>query len=235
MFQASSKRPGAPPSDLSEAADVGAHAGICRRARGLVEGLVNSRSWPTLLVNGSARVLSLNDAARTLLVKRADWIIGPNGEFRHRDAATSALLHARIRTLGDALVSTVTRVANFVEGSDGEQTLVTMTRIESPAGFAVSCCSFGESGDNVVLVALNDGHRQQVQQGSQLLFEAFAFTPAEARVAFALLDGMSLQAFSDEAGVRISTVRWHVRNALAKTNCANQRDLVRLLIALIDS
>ena len=87
----------------------------------------------------------------------------------------------------------------------------------------------------VVLLSLNHGQVRQLQQGCRLLSDTFALTPAEARVAMALLDGMTLQSYSQQARVRISTVRWHLRNALAKTGCANQRDLVRLTIALIDA
>lgn len=205
---------------------------LCQRAWGLVEALVNSRTWPTLLVDANARILAANNAARVLLGKRLHWLVGPFGDIRHRDGATNADLQARIKLLGDDMAPKATRIALFVDDGDAQQTLVTLTRMENAASACSLSCS---NGGNVVLITLNDGHRRQVQQGCQLLYDAFALTPAEARVAFALLDGISLQAYSDEAGIRISTVRWHMRNALAKTNCANQRDLVRLLISLIDS
>lgn len=235
MLKTTSKELGQPLGENGDCRGLGSTQEVCQRGWGLVSGFVNSRIWPTILVDGSARVLTANPAARALLEARSDWLVSLNGELKHRNGAATAEMHARIRSLGDDLAPTATRLATFVEGSDGQQTLVTMVRIQSPAGASGRCRTPGESSESVVLVTLNDGHRRQVEQGCQLLFEAFAFTPAEARVAFALLDGMSLQAFSDEAGVRISTVRWHVRNALAKTNCANQRDLVRLLISLIDS
>jgi DNA-binding CsgD family transcriptional regulator len=206
----------------------------CEGARAVVGALLNVRAWPTLLVDAAARVMAANDAAMALVDGHADWIAGSVEGFRHRDAATTTELHARIRALAESRSPAMPRTAYFVEQSNGQQTLVTMARVQlAGSDDAEDTLCLGRS--IAVLVTLHQGGRRQLEQSCQLLADSFALTPAEARLAFALLDGSSLHTYAEQTGVRISTVRWHLRNALAKTNCGNQRDLVRLLTALIDS
>ncbi len=214
-----------------QTADITVDPQPCEGCRGLVDGLVAARSWPTLLVDHRAHVVSANMAARTLLEARKDWLIGACGAVRHRDEATTSEMMDRIRALTGLRRTGAARMVQVLHRPDGQQTVLSLKRIETSGAHCgkSSCCV--ERG---VLVTVNDGRWRQADEGLRLLREAFHFTPAEARVAFALLDGLSLQGFSDQAGVQISTVRWHLRNALAKTSCANQRDLVRLLISMFD-
>lgn len=197
----------------------------------IVEGLVDTRTWPTLLLDGASRILASNAAATALLDTKGDWFMGPADDLRNRAPATTAEMQTCVRTLIENPDPVYKRIAYFAEQEDGGQTLVTMTRIDDRTALQDKQRS---SGAYAVLVTIHEGCRREIEQSTKLLYDVFALTPAEARVAFALLDGMSLQAFSANAGVRISTVRWHLRNALAKTNCGNQRDLVRLLMSLVD-
>lgn len=192
--------------------------------------MVKARTWPTLLVESSYKILSLNTAAQELLALKEDWSEGPDNELRHRDNAVTAELQSHIRLLVSDETPSGLRDAYFIDQKDDQQILVALTRIEN----CLKPCGALCDGGHAVLVTLHDSHHRETEQSTKLLCEVFSLTPAEVRVAFALLDGMSLQAFSKSAGVKISTVRWHLSNALAKTNCSNQRDLVRLLVSLID-
>lgn len=205
--------------------------GVKVDAWSIVEGLIDARTWPTILVDCAARVLAANPAAISLLEADGDWQVGRNDDLRNSTPATTAEIQACIRSLIENPEPDVKRIARFAVQDDGQQTLIMMTRVEprpDAHGGSRTCTA------HAVLLTIYESNQRETEQSTKTLYDLFALTPAEARVAFALLDGMSLQAFSNSAGVRLSTVRWHLRNALAKTNCANQRDLVRLLMALVD-
>lgn len=57
----------------------------------------------------------------------------------------------------------------------------------------------------------------------------FGFTPAEARVAVALAAGESRGDMAQRFGVQLNTVHAHLKQALAKTGCRRQTQLVALV------
>ncbi|WP_042428318.1 helix-turn-helix transcriptional regulator [Comamonas granuli] len=61
---------------------------------------------------------------------------------------------------------------------------------------------------------------------------ALGLTETEARLALVLASGKSLKHFAQEQGCSWHTARTHVKNALAKTGCRRQTDLVLLVRAL---
>jgi len=64
------------------------------------------------------------------------------------------------------------------------------------------------------------------------LIETFGFTPAEARLARALAAGQSVEGYSQQHALKISTVRTHLRALLAKTGAVKQAGLLQLLATL---
>jgi DNA-binding CsgD family transcriptional regulator len=70
---------------------------------------------------------------------------------------------------------------------------------------------------------------QQHGPKPELLQALFDLTPAEARVAGMLVDGMSLETISETHGVTRNTVRTQLKSVFAKTGVDRQVDLVRLL------
>lgn len=65
---------------------------------------------------------------------------------------------------------------------------------------------------------------------SQLLQAAFALTPAECRVALALLDGFVVKEIAQKHKVTVDTIRKQVHSIYAKTATNKQSELVRLLL-----
>ncbi|HKE25391.1 MAG TPA: helix-turn-helix transcriptional regulator [Bryobacteraceae bacterium] len=57
-----------------------------------------------------------------------------------------------------------------------------------------------------------------------------SLTPAETRLAIALFQGQSVEAYAKEAGVSINTARWYVKRIYAKTGVRRQTELIRLLL-----
>jgi len=60
---------------------------------------------------------------------------------------------------------------------------------------------------------------------------AFQLTPAEASLATALVQGVTLREYSERANVKISTVRWHMKNIYERTETRSQSELVCLILS----
>jgi len=58
----------------------------------------------------------------------------------------------------------------------------------------------------------------------------FSLTPTESRVASALFKGMTVKDYAFTAGIKVSTVRFHLKQIYSKTGAHRQPDLVRILL-----
>ncbi len=65
------------------------------------------------------------------------------------------------------------------------------------------------------------------------LKDLFGLTPAEAGLAAELLDGASLEDIADSKGVRLPTVRTHLRGVFRKTETNRQGELIALLARVL--
>ena len=66
----------------------------------------------------------------------------------------------------------------------------------------------------------------------QRLAEFFALTPAEIRVALALLNGATPRAAARDLDVSINTVRSQMASAFSKTGTSGQVELSKLMVGL---
>ena len=60
----------------------------------------------------------------------------------------------------------------------------------------------------------------------------YGLTPAEARVADTLLDGLEIRDAAERLGITLETCRFHVKRVLAKTRTRRQTELIRLMLSL---
>lgn len=58
-------------------------------------------------------------------------------------------------------------------------------------------------------------------------------SPMEADAALALAEGRSVEQHARVRGVSVETVRWHLKNAYQRTECAGQAELLRLVLSLV--
>ena len=58
----------------------------------------------------------------------------------------------------------------------------------------------------------------------------FDFTPAEAKIAIALLEGGDLRSIAAAHHISVETVRTQLKSIFAKTNTSRQADLIALLM-----
>lgn len=82
------------------------------------------------------------------------------------------------------------------------------------------------------LLLLIDVPQRQRRPAAPQLMQMFGFTQAEARLAQALVQGQSADAYAQCARVSMPTVRTQIRALLDKTGTARQQDMIRLLATL---
>ncbi len=85
-----------------------------------------------------------------------------------------------------------------------------------------------------ILIAIHDPE-QRTAATVDLVRDLLQLSTGAAKVVKALLDGIDLKDYADEANISINTVKFHLKAAFAKTGARSQADLVRkALLALKD-
>jgi len=82
----------------------------------------------------------------------------------------------------------------------------------------------------VVMIASGTTPRR-VATAAQLM-EFFRLTAAEARLVRALCRDEDVQSYADDEGLKVTTVRSHLKAAMEKTGARTQRDLVRMVTSI---
>jgi len=72
---------------------------------------------------------------------------------------------------------------------------------------------------------------KRVATATQLM-EFFKLTAAEARLVRALCRGEDVQTYAVDEGLKVTTVRSHLKAAMEKTGAPTQRELVRMVMAI---
>ena len=57
----------------------------------------------------------------------------------------------------------------------------------------------------------------------------FGLTPAESRLAEALVSGRTIAGYAEQQGITQNTARWLLKQLREKTECRRQSDMVRLM------
>ncbi|MBU2582413.1 MAG: helix-turn-helix transcriptional regulator [Alphaproteobacteria bacterium] len=65
---------------------------------------------------------------------------------------------------------------------------------------------------------------------AQHLRDLLGLTPVESEIAATLVSGSTPAYYASRMGVKISTVRWHVRNIFRRTDCKSQTEFVALVL-----
>lgn len=192
---------------------------------GLAEALDAIRA-AVVLVDRRLRVHSMNAAARTMVevndgLSSIDGILriaapGPRGRLHHlvnRSEATPRL--DRGGQLDDCVA--------VPRPSGRPPYLLVVTPLTSRVGL--------DLGKAAVAALFITDPAASLHPPELRLQQLFGFTPAEARIAAALSNGLAPDGIAAALGLRINTVRWHIKRLLGKTGASTQAQLVRLLLA----
>ena len=190
------------------------------RARS-AEAMLNASSTASILLDGAARVIHMNDAAQQMvdasdgLFVRVD-VIAPTDSSRRAEfsALVNACTSGELGHTGGALALGRSKQARPI------QVLVTPVRLIDKHRASVR-----------VLILATDPERT-VHFPDAILRQTYGLTPAETEIANALLTGFSLEEIAQLRKVSIATVRSQMKGLMGKTDTQRQGDLIRLLSTL---
>lgn len=177
---------------------------------------IDALALPMLIVNAKGVILHLNAGATLLLNNRDSGLTGKMGGLYATDLACKPKLTA---LLAQATAAPATGGAMFLSGDEPRQVFVTPLPAASPL--------VRDWQTPLALVLVTGAEKNQ--SALQLLGSLYDLSPAELRIASALLTGKSLEEYCQASGVTINTVRSQLKILFSKTSTRKQAELVALL------
>jgi DNA-binding CsgD family transcriptional regulator len=171
-----------------------------------------------IISDDGGRVLEMNRAARMML-RREDGLAVQRGYLCARRAFETAkmtrLISAAAATGGRGL-----RAGRMPVGrGDGRPAyILTVTPLHSDLGAADRLLA-------MIIIIDPESHSPPESE----LVELFGLSPAEARLAAALMTGKALAEIAGEFGLQVATLRTQLRSILKKAGARRQSDLIRIL------
>jgi len=171
-----------------------------------------------IVTDGNGRVIEINRAAERIL-QRDDGLTVRNGKVAALHILDSARLEALIAA-ATAEQKTGAAIGRMrIRRHDGHPPYM-LTVAPLSADLAVY-----ERPLAMIVLADPDEHTPSERE----LAEFFGLSPAESRLAVALLAGKRLGEIASDFGVQITTLRTQLSSILQKTGVTRQVDLIRLL------
>ena len=184
----------------------------------LVEALVDQRQVGLIALDRSGAIIVSNDRGREILSQEGGLreLGGKLRALRPKDA------EALERILEPALGGEAASAA-------GGFAVVGAWPHERPLTVYANQANTGHLGVAAIVVVLDPW--RQVRLKPEQVAKSLGLTPAESRVAVSLAEGMTIQEIAHATNRKRDSVRWLVQQALARTWCSRQADLVRLVLA----
>ncbi|MGZ9033510.1 MAG: helix-turn-helix transcriptional regulator [Rhodospirillales bacterium] len=177
-----------------------------------------------LVLDAGAGVIFLNALARDILADR-DGLIIRDGRLEATDLGAARVLRAALaRASGQGLVIPMNEGSMSIIGRPSGRPGYRLEARPLPlsSGFRQ------ETTAALVFVLIHDPVRM-ARTAERRLRRQYGLTPAETALALAVASGAALRDYADERGVTVGTVRFQMKQVLAKTECRRQADLVRLV------
>ncbi len=177
---------------------------------------IDALALSMLIVDGKGAILHLNAGAERLLNSRVSGLTGKAGHLSTAHPANKNRLAALITA---ATGHPAVGGAMFLGGEQTRQVFVTPLPAASP---------FAQDWQTplALVLVLESGNNMSALQLQGTLYN---LSPAELRVAAALLAGKSPEEYALEAGVTMNTVRTQLKNLFQKTGTRRQSELVAVL------
>lgn len=191
----------------------------------------------------------LSETALDALSVAAILVTG-GGQIRHMNRLAARYLQGRdgLRLCQGRMVaanaSEDTRLQSLIAGASRGKAVPT-----SPPGGAMRISRPGEQTSlQIVVVPATEPIREWAGEYHALVFlidpssrpkeraalmrQIYGLTPAEARLADRLLEGLDVREIAEQSGITLETARFHVKRVLAKTGSRRQAELMRLMLSL---
>ncbi|WP_432241293.1 helix-turn-helix transcriptional regulator [Herbaspirillum robiniae] len=183
--------------------------------------LLQHLPYGTVWVDAAGRVVSFNEVAADIL-GAADGLRIKAQRLHADDAGADRMLAAAV---AQATGSQGRRGQWLAVRRKLQAQPLVVSVIPARAGQLAECANDGP----LALVILQDMARQRMPRGP-VLRKMYGLTPAEARLAEALLDNQTVESYSLAVGVSRNTVRTHLASLFAKTGTRRQAELLRMLM-----
>lgn len=191
-----------------------------RRQRGTAqidEGLLDSLDVAAFAVSPEGHIQRANASARSL-VARGDGVLDDAGMLRCAQPGAERSLRAAVATI--------------LRGEAHEAVVIAPRRTgRRPLLLFVSSLRSVAGGATTTLTVLVRDPESQARRAEELLRSLFALTPAEARLALAVADGLSPSDAAEQLGITVQTARTHLKRVFHKTATTRQAELVKLVLA----
>jgi DNA-binding CsgD family transcriptional regulator len=171
-----------------------------------------------IVADSDGSVIQTNRAAERIL-QRGDGLVIRNGKLGALHAIDSARLEAFIAAAAMEQKTGAAIGRMRIRRHDGQLPYILTV---APLGTDLSVY-----GRPLAMVVLADPDRQSPSERDLAAF--FGLSPAESRLAVALLAGKKLGEVARDFGVQITTLRTQLSSILRKTGVTRQVDLIRLL------
>ncbi|MDY0067266.1 MAG: helix-turn-helix transcriptional regulator [Steroidobacteraceae bacterium] len=194
----------------------------------LYANVMSSMLVGSVILDGAGAILRSNSVAQAILAEK-------DGLF-----VSAGVLSTEYRTEDRELQRLIRQTLSM---PPGQPTMAEALSVTRPSGRAklnllirpipLSECSEGPNRPSAVVFIRDPEHR--AQPPIELVQRLFHFTPAEAKLALMLTDGLTLDEVAEALGISKNTARAHLRAIFSKTGVTRQITLVRLLLNSVAS
>ncbi|MDX3901895.1 MAG: LuxR C-terminal-related transcriptional regulator [Sphingobium sp.] len=197
--------------------------------QGVFQGAIDQMAVATIILDHGGRILRTNARADVLLARNDGLSRTGAGSGRDRlivgNRDDQKALDALLRTLdSESDPHVIPPLRLRIERPSGERDLAVVAQpVAGPA--------FMRGGAAAALALFVTEPGSRTGPSPEAIRDLFQLTPAEAQLAAALANGVSLIDAADRLGVTHNTVRGHLRAIFAKTGVRRQSQLVHLLNA----
>ncbi|MDF3813128.1 hypothetical protein [Rhodopseudomonas sp. BAL398] len=211
---------------MTRAAYLGHRIGTLRLEAEAATTAVAAQDIATIVVGVDGRILHINAAAETYLMRQDCRLARTNGLLSARDPAMSVTLR---RLIVDAC-----RLDGGTPGRGGDL-LLRPAAGDPAASIALSVGplanggGFGVAPGRHAVILLRELPLAVPEGFEDHLRNLFDLTPSEARLAALLTGGIALKLAAERQGIRFSTARSYLESIFRKTRTNQQSQLVALL------
>ena len=184
----------------------------------LAEAIVDQRQVGLIGLDPDGAIVDSNARGREIL-RQEGGLHERDGRLGARRAEDAEALE---RILGSAL-------GRQTKSENGGFAVIGAWPNERPLTVYVNQANGSHPGVAAIVVMLDPW--RQVRLKPERVAKSLGLTPAESRVAVALAEGMTIREIAQSTKRKLPSVRWLVQQALARTWCSRQADLVRLVLS----
>ncbi|WP_016833895.1 helix-turn-helix transcriptional regulator [Herbaspirillum lusitanum] len=207
---------------LIRSATLRARMQTLERQQSASESVVAHLPYGTLWINAAGRIVSLNPQA-TAILAAADGLSVRNDKLVVSEPADAERLQHALR-MATTMGPRQGQWFAIARRKQSTPLLVSVIPATIPAALDPLC------GGPFALLILQDMTGQRVSRSAQLQV-IYRLTPAETRLAEALLENDTIESYALKNDISRNTVRTHLASLFAKTGAKRQAELIRTLLA----